>query len=139
MHAAEARLEALTGGEVDTVSSASGHPFLLRRAQQEWREGEEAKQASILNALPARVALLDAHGVIISANEPWKLFAAGNATRTAECGVGRNYLDVCDRMGHGSNRGEEVGARVRAVLNGEAGSFSFEHSNHLSKGQHWYL
>ncbi|HUR60189.1 MAG TPA: PAS domain S-box protein, partial [Opitutaceae bacterium] len=134
------RLEALTGGEVDTVSSASGHPFLLRRAQQEWREGEEAKQAAILNALPARVALLDAHGVIISAHEPWKLFAAGNATRTAECGVGRNYLEVCDRMlGHGSNRGEEVGARVRAVLNGEAGSFSFEHSNHLSKGQHWYL
>ena len=35
--------------------------------------------ASILNALPAHIALIDRKGVIVSVNEAWRHFATANA------------------------------------------------------------
>ena len=64
---ADLRLEELTSGEVDTVSDRDGRSFLLRRAQNQLRESEAAKQAAILNALPACIAVLDAAGTVLSA------------------------------------------------------------------------
>jgi two-component system, cell cycle sensor histidine kinase and response regulator CckA len=49
--ATEQRLEELTGGEVDTVAGRDGRTFLLRRAQEQLRYSEAAKQAAILNEL----------------------------------------------------------------------------------------
>ena len=57
------RLEELTSGEVDTVVDREGRSFLLHRAQDEFRDSEAAKQAAILDALPAHVALLDMRGI----------------------------------------------------------------------------
>ena len=59
---ADLRLEELTAGEVDTVSDRDGRSFLLQRAQNQLRDAEAAKQAAILNALPAYIAVLDAAG-----------------------------------------------------------------------------
>ena len=42
------------------------------RAQEHLRHSEAATQAAILDALPARVALLDQRGLIISVNEAWR-------------------------------------------------------------------
>jgi len=44
VHAIEQRLEELTGGEIDTVVDRVGRPFLLRRARDELRDSETAKQ-----------------------------------------------------------------------------------------------
>jgi len=60
LHATGQRLEELTAGEVDTVTDRRGRTILLRRAQDHMRHNEAAKQAAILNALPAHIALLDA-------------------------------------------------------------------------------
>jgi PAS domain S-box-containing protein len=49
----EERLEELTGGEVDTVTGATGRPFLLRKAQDEMRRTVAAEQAAVLDALRA--------------------------------------------------------------------------------------
>src|SRR5450755_4718438 len=76
---ADLRLEELTSGEVDTVSDRDGRSFLLRRAQDQWREAEAAKQAVILNALPACIAVLDAAGRVLSVNEMWGRLTGGNA------------------------------------------------------------
>ena len=62
------RLEELTAGEVDAVADSHGRPFLLRDAQDQLRNSDAAKQAAILNALPAHIALLDDHGRIVSVN-----------------------------------------------------------------------
>ena len=62
LHETEQRLEELTAGEVDTVADRDGRTFLLRRAQEQLRHSEAAKQAAILNALPAHIALLDTQG-----------------------------------------------------------------------------
>jgi hypothetical protein len=60
LHATGQRLEELTAGQVDAVADPQGRIFLLRQAQEQLRHIEEAKQAAVLNALPAHIALLDA-------------------------------------------------------------------------------
>src|ERR1700682_4007869 len=89
----ERRLEELTAGEVDTVSDRDGRTFLLRRAQEQLRQSEAAKQAAILNALPAHIALLDTRGLIISVNEAWRRFGSANAVQGPGHGIGVNYLE----------------------------------------------
>lgn len=139
LHETERRLEELTGGEVDTVSSSSGQPFMLRRAQTEMRNSEAAKQAAILNALPAHIALLDARGVIVSVNESWRQFATANFLQGPALGIGLNYLDVCDRVsGPEESDAHRTAAGIRAVLAGEK-SFSIEYPRHSPTEQRWYL
>jgi len=48
LHKAEARLEELTEGEVDSVMNLAGRTFLLRPAQEQLQRSEAAKQAVIL-------------------------------------------------------------------------------------------
>jgi PAS domain S-box-containing protein len=135
---AEQRLEELTGGEVDTVSVASGRPFLLRKAQEDLRRSGASKQAAILNALPAHVALLDAEGVIVSVNETWRQFGVANDLRDPLCAVGVNYLDACDRAeGVGSGGAHEAGAGIRGVMEG-ATSFSLEYPCHSPTISRWF-
>jgi PAS domain S-box-containing protein len=137
--ATEQRLEELTGGEVDTVSSGSGQPFLLRRAQQEMRNSDAAKQAAILNALPAHIALLDAQGRIVSVNESWRRFAGANDFLGPEAGLGRNYLEICDRArGEDSAEAGGAAAGIRSVLDGRAPEFSLEYSCHSPMEPRWF-
>ncbi|MGZ5261099.1 MAG: hypothetical protein ACXWC0_26075, partial [Burkholderiales bacterium] len=56
LHESGQRLEQLTAGEVDTVADRGGRTFLLRSAQDGLRDSAAAKQAAILNALPAHIA-----------------------------------------------------------------------------------
>src|ERR1700729_3596516 len=76
---ADLRLEELTAGEVDTVSDRDGRSFLLQRAQNQLRDTEAVKQAAILNALPACIAVLDVAGRIVSVNEMWERVTASSA------------------------------------------------------------
>jgi len=139
LHATEQRLEELTGGEVDTVSDQHGRPYLLRRAQEELRYREADKQAAILDALPAHIALLDAQGGIVSVNETWRQFATANFLQGPEFGVGLNYLRICDRA-HGNDSAEagQAAAGIRLVLEG-AKHFSLEYPCHSPTEQRWYL
>jgi PAS domain-containing protein len=66
------RLEELTAGQVDTVVDRDGRTFLLRGTQEQLRQSENARQAAVLNALPAHIALLDTKGIIISVNDAWR-------------------------------------------------------------------
>jgi PAS domain-containing protein len=75
----EQRLQALTGGELDSVLLGGGHSFLLQQAQEKLRSSE-AVQSCILNALPAHIALLDDQGVILSVNDGWRHSAARGRT-----------------------------------------------------------
>ncbi len=92
LHRTEQRLEHLTAGQIDSVSDASGRTFLLRRAQEQLRQDESARQATILNALPAHIALLDAKGFIVSVNQSWRRFALENGSRTLDLDL---TLTIC--------------------------------------------
>jgi PAS domain S-box-containing protein len=73
---AEQRLEQLTAGEVDTVAGRDGRTFLLRRAQEQLRFREAAKQTALLNELrvlfdmmPALIWFKDTENNILRINQ----------------------------------------------------------------------
>lgn len=139
LHQAEQRLEELTAGEVDTVADRGGRTLLLRRAQVHLRRNEAAKQAAILNALPANIALLDAQGRIASVNEAWRRFAGANALRPGY-GIGLDYLEICDSArGGDAAEAQRAAAGIRSVLAGEAKRFSLEYPCHSPTQRRWLL
>lgn len=139
LHQAEKRLEDLTAGEVDTVTDRDGRTTMLRHAQDDLRHSEAAKQAAILNALPAHIALLDPHGVIVSVNEAWRQFAFTNAIQSPRHDIGVNYLEACDSARGGDAAGaQQAAAGIRSVLAGEAMSFSVEYPCSSPTEQCWF-
>src|SRR5580658_1409467 len=96
LHRTSQRLEELTGGQLDSVVDRSGRWFLMRGVQEQLQRADTIRQAAVLDALPAHIALLDATGVIISVNESWRRFAPEDAARYWGQGVGANYLEACD-------------------------------------------
>ncbi|MCK9379569.1 MAG: EAL domain-containing protein [Sulfuritalea sp.] len=139
LHLTGQRLEELTAGEVDAVADRDGRTFLLRHAQEQLRESEAAKQAAILNALPAHIAVLDTQGIIISVNEAWRKFAGANALRPGY-GIGLDYLAVCDcASGDGASEAQQAARGIRSVLAGAVRSFSLEYSCHSPTEKRWFL
>jgi diguanylate cyclase (GGDEF)-like protein/PAS domain S-box-containing protein len=136
----DARLEELTAGEVDAVADREGHAFLLQRAQAQFRDAEAAKQAAILDALPACVALLDARGIITSVNATWRRFGESQGLRCADAGIGLDYAGLCERAeGEGSEDARRVAVAIRAVLRGEIPHYEYEYACHLPTGERWFL
>jgi diguanylate cyclase (GGDEF)-like protein len=140
LHQTGQRLEELTGGEVDTVADRQGRTFILRRAQESLRHSEAARQAAILNALPAHIALLDAQGMIISVNEAWRGYAGRVAPQEPGHATGCNYLVLCEGFrGDGGFIAHKVAEGIRRVLAGTAGGFSLDYSSHPASGQRWFM
>jgi diguanylate cyclase (GGDEF)-like protein/PAS domain S-box-containing protein len=139
LHQSGRRLEDLTAGEVDAVTDRDGSTLLLRRSQDQLRHGEAAKQAAILNSLPAHIALLDVHGVIISANAAWTRFPCEGVAHGAGHALGLNYLDICDgARGKHAACAHQIGEGVRAVLGGGVDSFSLEYSCGPPENRYWF-
>ena len=140
LHENARRLEELTDGEVDTVANREGRTFMLRPAQDYLRHNEAAKQAAIIDALPAHIALLDNRGEIISVNAAWRVFASANALSGADYQVGVNYLEICDSVqGEEAAQARQVAAGIRAVLAGEENKFSLEYSCNAPNELRWFL
>jgi two-component system cell cycle sensor histidine kinase/response regulator CckA len=138
--ATERRLEELTGGEVDSVMDGDGRQVVLRRAQEQLRDNEAVKQTSILDALPAHIALLDARGRIVSVNESWRRFAVANGGGAATQMVDVDYLAVCDiAEGQGWGEAAEAGRGIRGVLTGTLSGFSLEYGCHSPSVERWFL
>jgi diguanylate cyclase (GGDEF)-like protein/PAS domain S-box-containing protein len=123
------RLEELTAGQVDTVVDRDGRTLLLRGTQQQLSQSENARQATILNALPAYIALLDSQGIIISVNDAWRQFASANLILGSGGGIGQNYLEICDSArGVDSSAAHLVAAGIRSVLDQGEKSFAIEYA-----------
>jgi diguanylate cyclase (GGDEF)-like protein/PAS domain S-box-containing protein len=134
------RLEELTRQEVDSVADEHGHVFLLRHAQTYLRKNEAAKQAAIINALPAHIALLDAQGLIVSVNEGWRRFAGASMLHNPSWGVGLDYLRICDAASAAqAPAGDAIGAGIRSILSGEERIFSIEYSCRTGREERWFL
>ncbi|QPK61863.1 EAL domain-containing protein [Methylomonas sp. LL1] len=140
LHRTGQRLEELTAGEVDTVSDSTGRTFLLQSAQEHLRLSEAAKQAAILNALPANIALLNTQGIIISVNQAWRQFASQNAFPYIGFGIGLNYLQICDSArDDGASEAHQAADAIRSVLSGSIKQLSMEYPCHSPTEQRWFL
>jgi PAS domain S-box-containing protein len=139
LHLTEERLEKLTGGEVDSVVDRQGHIFFLRRAQEELRSSEAVRQAAILNALPAQIALLDNQGIIVTVNDSWRNFATINALQDSGFGVGQNYVRICERViGDCSQEAQAAAKGIRRVLQGDEKVFTLEYPCHSPTDKCWF-
>lgn len=140
LHKTGQRLDELTAGEVDSVTDRQGRTFLLHRAQEQLRVVETTKQAAILNALPAIIALLDTRGFVVSVNEAWRQFGVANPAHTPGHEVGGDYLATCDpRQGDDVAGAYAVAAGIRSVLSGERETFSIEYPCNTPTSQQWFL
>jgi PAS domain S-box-containing protein len=145
LHETHQQLQQLTGGELDAVLHSGGQSYLLYEAQERLRRSEATQQAaaatlsSILNALPAHIALLDSQGVIISVNEGWLDFAAGNSLDRAPSQIGRNYLEICESTrGACAREAHEAARGIRGVLCDALPAFSMEYPCHSPTQQRWF-
>ena len=48
-----------------------------------------------LSSLPINLAILNEQGVIVAVNDAWRRFGMVSQYEDPNCGVGRNYLKVC--------------------------------------------
>jgi diguanylate cyclase (GGDEF)-like protein/PAS domain S-box-containing protein len=133
------RLEELTFGEVDAVSDRHGRSYLLRRSQAHLCYTEAGKQAAILDASPAHVALLDAKGHIVSVNQLWRGAAFENAFLDPDCQIGTSYLADCENaVGGSATDAFHVVLGIRSVLRGTAKSFCIEYSCKSPSEERWF-
>jgi diguanylate cyclase (GGDEF)-like protein/PAS domain S-box-containing protein len=140
MNKAGQRLQELTAGEIDSIADKDGRMFLLQHAQEQLRNSETIRQAAILNALPAYIALLNAQGLIISVNEGWQQFAHTNIFIDRKNSVGTNYLEICGQaIANNAVEAHQVADGIRSVLEGREQSFMIEYPCHSPTQQQWFL
>ena len=138
-------LQELTGGGVDSVLYAGGQAYLLQEAQEKLRQSETSQRQlaatlmTILNALPAHIALLDSQGIIISVNNAWQEFATANVLQGPAFGVDQNYLEICEQVrGDGAEEAHASARGIRQVLQGEVKQFTLEYPCHSPEQMRWF-
>lgn len=142
---------AIEAGEADAIlDQASGRAFLLPAAQR-WlldQRAESPHQArdrrpdraarNSFEDLATEIGVLDAHGVVLSANAAWR-DAAARGCLGAGLAEGESYLAACDGAA-GMDRldGLAIAAGVRQVIAGERKQFRYEHSCRLAGRRSWF-
>ena len=108
-----------------------------KRGAEAIRESERFLQ-STLDALSSHVAILDENGVIVAVNTAWRRFAANNGGEANACGVGSNYLDVCDRSSDSEAEAYASRQGIRRVMTGELQEFTIEYPCHSPNEKRWF-
>jgi diguanylate cyclase (GGDEF)-like protein/PAS domain S-box-containing protein len=112
----------------------------LRRVQDWLRYGGTSDLSTILNALPAHVAVLDSHGMIISVNEAWRRFESAEVPHGPGPEVGLNYVEICDSVPESDlSESRQIAAGIRSVLAGGVKIFGMEYSCHSVRQRRWFL
>ncbi len=95
---------------------------------------------SILDSLSCHIAVLDEDGRIMAVNAAWQRFAARNGMDPEECGLGADYLAICDAAtGLGSDGSEVAADAIREVLRGEREHFEMEYPCHSMAEKRWFI
>jgi PAS domain-containing protein len=101
----------------------------------------ESFNISVFDSIVEGIAVLDAQGVIIAVNGPWRRFALENgAQHLADSSVGLNYLDICTGASARATGEQAIAteAGIRAVLAGEKEEFSLEYPCHSPDVKRWF-
>ena len=93
-----------------------------------------------LNALSARIAILDEQGVIMEVNTAWASFAALTLAYESQFGIGVNYLAVCEAgLGFSGARGPLAVEGIRKVMAGNCVEFMLEYQGGDGREAPWFL
>jgi DNA-binding CsgD family transcriptional regulator len=100
---------------------------------------EENWSASVINALPAHIAILDEQGFIIDTNRAWQMFAEREKVEGAGGFKGVNYLHVCDTArGEGIEDAWAVATGIREVIRRESQGFLCTYPCHSPSKRRWF-
>ncbi len=107
-------------------------------------EDSQAFNLAILDSVTSEIAVLDANGVIIAVNEPWRCFARENSLESGKpmtnTEVGANYLAAC-RPQDSIPVPDEARLSlegIQAVLDGRLPFFNLEYPCHLPGQERWF-
>ena len=129
----------------ETDGSTLWHGFITditeRKQMEEKLRDSDAFNVSVLNSLTSHIAVLDAQGVVVAANNAWRQFAQENGLlKSSQDMLGFNYLDACNNA-FNQPYGDEasvVREGITAVLDGERETFHLEYLCHSPNQQHWF-
>ncbi|WP_082700417.1 sensor domain-containing diguanylate cyclase [Magnetospirillum sp. XM-1] len=132
-----------------SFASAFSQEQLMRALEEETKrldaanlelKAERQLARTTLDTLLDHVCVIDESGTILAVNQRWREFQDENGGGRDLCGVGANYLDICDRA-HGdfSEDADKVAQEIRSVLRGATPGFSMEYRCDSSARQRWFL
>jgi diguanylate cyclase (GGDEF)-like protein len=107
-------------------------------------QGRGLKRASeflqaTLDALTARIAILDAGGKIVAVNAAWGDQEDGHPVVGRRCPVGTSYPESCLEAGRGGmEHGADIAADVRAVLDGQRSGTYLEYACRVAGEDRWF-
>jgi len=94
---------------------------------------------STLDALASHIVVLDHTGKIIAANKAWRQFSEENEGTANSCGVGANYIEVCDAArGIWAEEAPAVAHGIRQVMAGRQQVFCLEYPCPSHTEQRWF-
>ena len=99
------------------------------------------RSQSILDSLPAHVAVIGPDGTIIETNDAWNCFARENGNvRLRAVGPGANYLDECRRaVQDGIGEAKKALSSIELVLANHEPSGELEYTCDSTAGQRWFV
>ena len=102
--------------------------------------GEREFLASVaMDNLPARVAIIDESGAIVSANKVWHEFAA-TSDGAASATEGVNYLRACEAAtGDCAREAARFAEGIRSVLLGQRQEFTMDYPRHSPGERRWFV
>ncbi|HIJ94314.1 MAG TPA: PAS domain S-box protein [Desulfuromonadales bacterium] len=81
---------------------------------------------SVIDSLPANIAVLDSCGTIVMVNDAWRSFATDHGGDIHSTCEGINYLEVCEKSGDDS--AERCKAGLHELLEGSCAGLRLEYS-----------
>ncbi|MBA4239781.1 MAG: hypothetical protein C0448_03585 [Sphingobacteriaceae bacterium] len=117
----------------------------LFKSQKLYNESElkikfiEEKHNSIIQHLPANIAILDNKGDIVFVNNHWKLYADENGYKGLNYGVGTNYIETARHNDDLNNtEGDLFANSIEKILAGELKDFSMVYPCHTPHKKKWF-
>ena len=116
----------------------------ITEAQRELRETLDenmlltGRLSTILNTLPAQIALLDSDGSILDVNDEWKSFTMECGFAGKQYGIGEDYIAFSGDSLGGEVEKSMVSEGIRRVLEGRTEEFVHEYFCPRCKKQQWF-
>lgn len=109
----------------------------LRKSLEENRM-MASRLSTILNTLPANIALLDKKGIIQDVNEAWVSRNENLCAVIGEYGIGDHYLKAKEPSVVQSADVKAMAKGIKSVLDRKRNEFVFEHSCEMGKSRNWF-
>ncbi|WP_051258787.1 sensor domain-containing diguanylate cyclase [Chitinibacter tainanensis] len=93
--------------------------------------------STILDALEAQIAVIDAAGRIVYVNAAWQLFGEENGMPAGYNWLGCNYLQVCQQSADPD--ATQAAALIMAMLQGQQESGEMEYPCHSPTVERWFM